>query len=90
MSSDTRVASDPGLSDIDDYEMMLNRCETLIEEGTEKVENGRVYDEEKERVRISWLRATAKCIDVWRKLKETSDLQKFNYELEALKSERSE
>lgn len=89
VSTEPRVHRD-GLAEIDDYQEMLEQLESMIDEGVEKIESGRIYDEEKERVRVSWLRATAKCIDVWRKLKTDSDLEELRYEVERLKANRNQ
>lgn len=73
------------LSELDDYDRMLDRLETLIDEGTEKIESGRIRDESKERARQGWYRAVANLIGEWRKLKETRDLAELTEEVERLK-----
>jgi hypothetical protein len=49
-SATTREATEE--TDVDDYEAMLETLDTAIEEACRKVENGRVYDAENEKVRI--------------------------------------
>lgn len=58
-------ASDAGSSD---YDQMLTTLDTAIEEAREKIESGRVYDAENERVRIKWIRALAYAVNVRRQV----------------------
>lgn len=87
MSADASAPAREGVSDLDDYDEMQDRLERLIEEGTQKIETGRIRDAEKERVRQGWYRAVANLIGEWRKMKEASDLEELRADVDALKED---
>jgi len=55
-----------------------------IEEARRKVENGRVYDAENEKVRIKWIRALAYAVNVRRQVTNDRDLEELGERIEAL------
>lgn len=59
----------------DDYQAMLDTLDVAIEEARRKVENGRVYDAENEKVRIKWIRALAYAVNVRRSVTNDRDLE---------------
>ena len=64
---------------------ILNLLEDGIREAHRKVENGRVYDEEKERVRQQWIRTLAYTAGQYRQLKNDEDLDELQEDVELLK-----
>jgi len=77
--------SDLTLADIDEYDEMLDVLDTLLDEAIRKVENGRVYEPQNERVRIKWIRIAKDIVAEKRKVKSERDLEVLQRELEALK-----
>lgn len=69
-----------------DYGDMLDSLDVAIEEAQRKIENGRVYDAQNEKVRIKWIRALAYTINVRRQVAETRDLEELADEVERLKA----
>lgn len=72
-----------------DREAMLALLEDGIREAHRKVENGRVYDAENEKVRIKWVRVLAYAVGQYRQLKRDEELDAMKRELEELKAELS-
>ena len=70
-----------------DYDEMLATLDTLLDEAMDKVESGRVYDAENEKVRQGWIRVLAYSANQYRQLKKDQELEDMKDELEALKSE---
>lgn len=77
-------------SRVDDYEEMLEVLDVAIGEAREKVENGRVYDAENERVRTKWIRTLAYVVNVRRQVTADRDLEELREEIEALKEQQEE
>lgn len=69
---------------IADYEAMLDTLDAAIEEAQRKVESGRVYDADNEKVRIKWIRALAYTVNVRRQVTTDRDLEELSERLEAL------
>jgi len=67
-----------------DYQAMLETLDVAIDEARRKVENGRVYDAENEKVRIKWIRALAYAVNVRRQVTTDRDLEELSERLEAL------
>ncbi len=55
-----------------------------IAEAVKKVDSGRVYDAENERVRIKWIRALCYAIDTRRKIAESAELDVLAERVEQL------
>ena len=70
----------------DDYEALLDTLEVLEAEALRKVESGRVYDAENEKVRIKWIRICKDVIDVKRKVMADRDLAELTERVEALEA----
>lgn len=70
-----------------DYEDMLATLDVAIEEAQRKIESGRVYDAENERVRIKWIRALAYTVNVRRQVANDRDLEELAEEVERLKAQ---
>ena len=64
-------------TEIDDYDAMLSSLDAAIEQARDKIENGRVYDEEKEKVRVKWIRALAYAINVRRQVKKDQEIEEL-------------
>jgi hypothetical protein len=69
-----------------DYEAMLDDIDAAIEQARYKVENGRVRDESKEKVRIKWCRALAYAVNVRRQVANDRDLEELAEQVEQLKA----
>lgn len=88
MSSNASAGADePGLADekLDEYDKMLSTLDAAIEEAQHKVESGRVYDAENEKVRIKWIRALAYTVNVRRQVQNDRDLAELAEEVDRLK-----
>jgi hypothetical protein len=68
----------------DDYQLMLDTLDTAITEAREKIESGRVYDAENEKVRIKWIRALAYAVNVRRQVTTDRDLEELTERVEDL------
>ena len=69
------------------YDEMLDTLDVAIDEARRKIENGRVRDEEKEKVRIKQWRALGYLINVRRQVANDRDLEELAEEIEALKAD---
>lgn len=87
MSADTRAdaTGDDASVSVADYGGMLEDLDAAIAQAREKIENGRVRDEEKEKVRIKWVRALAYAVNVRRQVANDRDLEELADEIETLK-----
>ena len=81
-STGTREESGPTAGE--DYQAMLDTLDTAIEEARRKVENGRVYDADNEKVRIKWIRALAYAVNVRRQVTADKDLEELSTRIEEL------
>lgn len=64
-------------TDPSEYDEMLGTLDVAIEEARRKIENGRVYDAENEKVRIKWVRALAYAVNVRRQITHDRDLEEL-------------
>ncbi|QLG49091.1 hypothetical protein [Natrinema halophilum] len=88
MSSDASTgASEPDASSAE-YDQMLETIDVAIAEARRKVESGRVYDAENEKVRIKWIRALAYAVNVRRQVTTDRDLEELAEEVERMKELR--
>lgn len=93
MSTPNNPPDDPASareSDADavrDYDAMLSTLDTLLDESMRKVESGRVYDAENERVRIKWIRIACTVIDTHRKVRSDRDLAELSDRVEQLEEQ---
>ena len=83
MSSKTSVPT-PDLEDPSDREVILDLLEDGIREAHRKVESGRVYDPENEKVRIQWIRTLAYAAGQYRQLLRDKELDEFDERLSKL------
>jgi hypothetical protein len=77
--------SDGDAGGLDDYEMMLSNLDITIETAREKIQSGRIRDEDKEKIRIKWVRAMAYALNVRRQITADRDLEELTEEVERLK-----
>lgn len=84
MSANASADATPDPDGDRDYEAMLETLDVAIEEARRKVENGRVYDADNERVRIKWIRALAYAVNVRRQVTNDRDLEELGARIEAL------
>ena len=82
MSADTDPVS-PGI-DAASRDAVLDLLEDGIQEAHRKVEQGRVYDAENEKVRIKWIRALAYATNVYRQTLKDRELEQMRDRLEEL------
>lgn len=89
MSADASAGAreEPDL-DSDDYEEMLDALQAAKEEARRKVEKGRVYDPENERVRIKWIRALGYIINIERQVTTDRDLEELTERLETVEEQQ--
>ncbi len=85
-NADAHVGPDESGSGRSDYDDMLETLDVAIEEARYKIENGRVRDEEKEKVRIKWVRALAYAVNVRRQVTNDRDLDELAEEVAELKA----
>lgn len=71
-----------------DYESMLDTLDVAIDEAQRKIENGRVRDAEREKVRIKWVRCLAYAINVRRQVANDRDLEELAERIDALEAMR--
>lgn len=92
MSTDAGADAADGVEDDDgsDYEQMIDDLDAAISEAREKVESGRVYDPENERVRQGWIRVLAYATNVRRQVTTDRDLEELSEEVEELKERYEE
>lgn len=85
-ASESSGPSEP--PDVTDYTDLLSTLDVLEKEALRKVESGRVYDAEAERVRIKWIRVTKDVVAEKRKTSEARDLEVLSERLERLERDR--
>jgi hypothetical protein len=64
--------------------------EKLLEEPVRKVESGRVYDPENQRVRIKWIRIAKDVVAEKRKVVEARHLEDLTARVEAIEERQNE
>ena len=74
-------------SEANEYDEMLQSLDVAIEEARRKVESGRVYDAENEKVRIKWIRALAYAVNVRHSVTADRDLGEITRHLDQLEEE---
>ena len=88
MSADASAPASEPAADVTDYDDMLATLDIAIDEASRKIESGRVYDAENEKVRIKWIRALAYAINVRRQVAVDRDLEELAEDVELLKRQR--
>lgn len=79
----------PRDSDTSEYDQMLERLDSVIEEIERKVENGRIRKPEHDKTRIQYYRAMGYLVRSQLKVIEARDLADMKERLEALEERRS-
>lgn len=90
MSSNTRAgAGDENSPTVEttDYDSMLDDLDVAISEARRKIDEGRVRDPEREKVRIKWVRALAYAVNVRRQVANDRDVEELAAEIEELKDD---
>lgn len=77
----------PDISASKSYDVMLEQLDGAIDELTYKIEDGRVRDAEKEKVRIQQYRALGYLIRTKKKVLEDKTLEELADEIAALKED---
>jgi hypothetical protein len=88
MSSNTNAGASDGDDEADDYDAMLETLDVAIEEARRKVESGRVYDADNEKVRIKWIRALAYSVNVRRQVTTDRDLEDLTERIEEIEEQQ--
>jgi hypothetical protein len=73
----TDASADTREEDDSEYGFLLDRLDDAIEEAHRKVETGRVYDADNEKIRIKWIRALAYAVNVRRQVTTDRDLEEL-------------
>ena len=74
----------------DDYEAMLEQLDNAIDEIADKIENGRIRDPEKDKVRIQYYRALGYLVRTKRQVLEDKTLEELEAEIQAMKADRDD
>ena len=69
---------------MEDRERVLNLLEDGILEAHRKVEQGRVYDVDNEKIRIKWIRALAYATNIYRQTLKDHELENMSARLQDL------
>lgn len=86
-SSDAGAPAAPDSSSSVDYDRMLDLLDVGIHEAARKLGgDGRIRDEEKEKVRIKWVRALAYSVNVRRQVANDAELAELHERVEALEA----
>jgi len=80
------VTTDDTDAEFRDYDELLSTLDSLLDESMRKVESGRVYDPENERVRIKWIRIACTVIDTHRKVRADRELEELAERVEQLET----
>jgi hypothetical protein len=72
---------------VEDRDQMLTSLDVAIEEAQRKIESGRVYDAENEKVRIKWIRCLAYAMNVRRQIAQDRDLEEIAERLDRLEKQ---
>jgi hypothetical protein len=89
-SAPTREGGDAGDGPdrgAESYDDLLATLDVLEAEALRKVESGRVYDAENERVRIKWIRIAKDIVAEKRKVKTERDLEELTERVEKLETQ---
>ncbi|MBS1263251.1 MAG: hypothetical protein MAG715_00425 [Methanonatronarchaeales archaeon] len=80
-------ASDSGNPPYGGRDGLLEALVPALEEAKRKVESGRVYDKENERVRQKWIRTLAYTVNVANGILKDRDLEELRERIEALEEQ---
>ena len=67
---------------------MIDTLDAAIDEARRKVENGRVYDAENEKVRIKWVRALAYAVNVKQSVMKHKDLEELSEKIDRIEEQQ--
>lgn len=90
MTSNASAPAEPESSRSGEYEEMLAALDTAIQEAVEKVESGRVYNPENEKVRAKWIRTLAYAVNIRRQVTVDRDLEDLAERIERIEEQRGE
>lgn len=88
MSTDASTRAGSAETSSAEYDQMLEALDAAIDEARRKVENGRVYNPENEKVRVKWIRALAYAINVRRQVTVDRDLEELTERLETIEEQQ--
>lgn len=81
-------AKDGPEADSEDWNEMIETLDAATEAAREKVENGRVYDVENEKVRIKWIRALAYAVNVKQSVMKNRDLEELSEKIDRIEEQQ--
>ena len=90
MTSNAGDTPADGIDTEAEYDDLADTLDAAIAEAREKVESGRVYDAENEKVRIKWIRALAYAVNVRRQVTNDRELEELAAEVDRLKEQHGE
>jgi hypothetical protein len=90
MSGDASAQAREEPTGVGTLEELDDVLETLLDEAVRKVEQGRVYDAENERVRIKWIRIAKDVVAEKRKVAEARHLEDLAARVEAIEECQNE
>ncbi|RBI58309.1 hypothetical protein DMJ13_27315 [halophilic archaeon] len=84
--SDSSSEQTPDVGGAPERDEVLSMLEDGLEEAHRKVESGRVYDAENEKVRQGWFRTLGYIAGQYRQLMKDKELEEMNERLERLEN----
>ena len=70
-----------------DRKGILKALDKAVDKALEKVQSGRVYNPQNEKVRIRWLKALSYTCDIYRKVKKEEEINELEERIEQLEKE---
>ena len=70
--------------------VIIKKLEGAMEEVENKIESGRIYDAENEKVRIQWIKCLGYLANSYRSLVKDHDLEELQERIEQLERERDQ
>lgn len=86
-ADEANLADEDATAGTEEYDDMLDTLDVGIAEARRKIESGRVYDEQKEKVRQGWIRVLAYTMNVRRQVANDRDLQELAERVEAIEGD---
>jgi hypothetical protein len=84
----TDAANDRPTPALDDRDAMLATLDVGIEQAREKIQGGRIRDENKEKIRVKWVRALAYIINVRAGVANDRDLEDLTERIEEIEEQQ--
>lgn len=88
--SDTLPGDPEDGEDVGEYDAMIEQLDGAISEITEKIQNGRIRDPEKDKVRVQYYRTLGYMMRTKRKILEDRTLEELAEEIEELREAKED